>query len=69
MPKMKSAIRTKICGGCMKPNSEVYKMGEPEAMLKSNAPFMVLLILLILCGCTVGTQIQGQSYLDQEKYS
>ena len=69
MPEMKSAIRTKIWGGCLKPKSELYKMGEPAVMFKSKAPFMALLILLILCGCAVGTRIQGQSYLDQEKYS
>jgi hypothetical protein len=44
-------------------------MGEPDAMFKSKALFPTLLILFILCGCVVGTRIQGQSYLDQEKYS
>jgi tetratricopeptide (TPR) repeat protein len=36
-------------------------------ILKSHS--LILLILFILCGCMVGTHIQGQSYLDQEKYS
>ena len=38
-------------------------------MLNAKALFLSFLILLILWGCSVSTQIQGSYYLDQEKYS
>jgi tetratricopeptide (TPR) repeat protein len=38
-------------------------------MLNERVSFLSLLILIILCGCSVGTQIQGSYYLEQEKYS
>lgn len=67
MPRLKSVTPMKTCGGCTQGRSESEHMGEPHAMLNYRVPF--LLILIILCGCVVGTQIQGSYYLDQEKYS
>ena len=37
-------------------------------MFQLRAPLRILLISLILCGCAVGNRIEGQYYLDQEKY-
>jgi len=38
-------------------------------MIRHRASFLSLFIFLALCGCSVGTQVQGSYYLDQEKYS
>jgi tetratricopeptide (TPR) repeat protein len=52
-----------------KPANRYSFMEESSGMhiLKFNG--LILSILLISYGCVVGTRIQGQSYLDQEKYS
>jgi tetratricopeptide (TPR) repeat protein len=44
-------------------------MEESNGMHKLKSHGLILSILLIFYGCAVGTRIQGQSYLDQEKYS
>lgn len=44
-------------------------MEEPNGMLILKSHRLILSILLILCGCEVGTRVQGQNYLNQEKYS
>jgi tetratricopeptide (TPR) repeat protein len=49
------------------PDSTIMEESNGMHMLKSLR--LILSILLIFCGCEVGTRLQGQSYLHQEKYS
>jgi hypothetical protein len=44
-------------------------MEESNAMHILKPHGLILSILLIFYGCAVGTRLQGESYLDQEKYS
>jgi tetratricopeptide (TPR) repeat protein len=42
---------------------------EPNMIRALKSGCLFLSILLIVCGCEVGTRVQGQYYLNQEKYS
>jgi tetratricopeptide (TPR) repeat protein len=49
------------------PDSTIMKESNGMHILKSHR--LILSFLLIFYGCEVGTRLQGQSYLHQEKYS
>jgi hypothetical protein len=58
MLKMKSAIPTKICGGCTRCKSDSTHVDESDGMHILEFHRLILSILLIFYGCVVGTRLQ-----------
>ena len=69
MVKLRNAILMKTCGGCMRDKSDYNTLANPNIAAARKCFCLLLAIFLLLSGCEIGTRVQGQYYLHNEKYN
>ena len=66
---LQSVIPMKPCGGYMRDKSDYYFLANLNNAATCRCCCLLLAIFLLLYGCEIGSRVQGQYYLHNEKYN
>lgn len=67
--RLKSVIPIKTCDGYMRDKSDYFFLANLNGAATCRCCCLLLAIFLLLYGCEIGSRVQGQYYLHNEKYN